>query len=658
MQKKKLLVIFKTHLDIGFTDFSANVTEKYMKSFLPGAVELANELRKMNASEKFVWTTGSWLISEYLRTHSEKDSENVINGIKNGDISWHALPFTTHTELMNKELFEYGISLSKELDSIFGKKTVAAKMTDVPGHTKAIIPCMKNAGIEFLHIGVNPASSVPEVPALFRWQADSGETINVMYQKVYGAYYEIPGTDTAVYFAHASDNQGVPSVNKIKRFFKVIRERYPEYEIQVGDLNDLAYEVRKIEDTLPMITDEIGDSWIHGVGTDPRKVFSFRGLERLWETIEEPEDYNKLARGLIMIPEHTWGLDEKKHLNDNKNYSRIKFEKVRNKPNYKKMESSWEEQRNYLYKAIKSLSPQNREKAEKLIADATREPLKTKGFKNVYANEKIRLGSFELSFNVKGEINFLKHGQRFVAFNNNRLGIPMYECFGSEDYDRFYKQYIRPRYNYVIPDFDWTKENLIPKKDHFDWAREDFTKPGLRSALKSHIIYTSEYAELYFNGEKIAIKYHFNKEAYEKFGCPESMDCEIAFDGDKLFFDLAWFNKPANRIAEALWFGFSPIAENKRISKLGQRIDPKAVVDKGQCRLHATDYGVIYDNLTIESPDTALVAPQEPSLLNFTNEKPLDSDPVYFNLYNNVWGTNFPMWFNEDARFRFILNFE
>ncbi len=50
-----------------------------------------------------------------------------------------------------------------------------------------------------------------------------------------------------------------------------------------------------------------------------------------------------------------------------------------------------------------------------------------------------------------------------------------------------------------------------------------------------------------------------------------------------------------------------------------------------------------------------LIAETDPSLLNFNNIKPMDSDAVYFNLYNNVWGTNFPMWYDENARFRLIL---
>lgn len=172
MNINKIIVLFKTHLDIGFTDFSANVTKKYINEFIPNSISVANEL-KANSESRLIWTTGSWLIYEYLKQQPAEQAEKLRKAIADGDICWHGLPFTTHTELMSKELFEYGLSLSKRLDDEFGKKTVAAKLTDVPGHTKAIIPLLKKAGIEFLHIGVNPASTVPEVPPLFRWKADT-----------------------------------------------------------------------------------------------------------------------------------------------------------------------------------------------------------------------------------------------------------------------------------------------------------------------------------------------------------------------------------------------------------------------------------------------------------------------------------------------------
>ena len=53
--------------------------------------------------------------------------------------------------------------------------------------------------------------------------------------------------------------------------------------------------------------------------------------------------------------------------------------------------------------------------------------------------------------------------------------------------------------------------------------------------------------------------------------------------------------------------------------------------------------------------DAALVAPGEPSLLNFNSDLPRLAKGAHFNLYNNVWGTNFPMWYEDDAQFRFVL---
>jgi hypothetical protein len=62
--------------------------------------------------------------------------------------------------------------------------------------------------------------------------------------------------------------------------------------------------------------------------------------------------------------------------------------------------------------------------------------------------------------------------------------------------------------------------------------------------------------------------------------------------------------------------------------------------------------------LRISSLDAPLVAPGKPSLLDFNNELPQMTDGMHFNLLNNIWGTNFPMWFEEDCRFRFELTLE
>ena len=139
--KKEVLVIFKTHLDIGFTDYAKVVKDKYINQFIPNAIRVGYELK--DTDTPFVWTTGSWLIWEALKQDS---SGSVAKAIEDGIICWHGLPCTTHTELMDSKMFEYGLSLSQKLDERFNKHTIAAKMTDVPGHTIAMIPYLKKGG--------------------------------------------------------------------------------------------------------------------------------------------------------------------------------------------------------------------------------------------------------------------------------------------------------------------------------------------------------------------------------------------------------------------------------------------------------------------------------------------------------------------------------
>lgn len=630
MDIKKILVVFKTHLDIGFTDFAENVTEKYMNNFIPGAMKVAKELREAGGEARFKWTTGSWLIYEYFLRKGEKECLELSEAIRNGDICWHGLPCTTHTEIMDKELFRYGLSLSQRLDEKFGVKTIAAKMTDVPGHTKAMIPLLKEAGIELLHIGVNEASAVPDVPEVFRWQADNGDMINVIYNGEYGTFTKLGDTGTALWFAHTLDNLGAQKAEEIVEIFASLRKQFPNAELVAADLNDVAVALRDAEDSLPVITDEFGDSWIHGTGTDPKKICQFKALEKLYASLPDGDDKENLARGLLLIPEHTWGLDEKTHLHDNGHYKRSEFEALRSEPNYQKMEASWREQRQFMYNAVEKLSDDNKKKAYELLKRAEREILSTDGFEKINCGELVNGENFSIRFTKAGEIDSLTLNGRKVAGENHKLASLLYQSFSYDDYLTFHKRYHR------IED---------------DWAYQDFTKVGMENEHKE---FTPE-AEFFRNGNKFIVKYVYPKEAFELLGAPELTDLLIEIKDSSVKFDLAWFNKPANRMAEASWIGFNPIGRNRKIRKLGTFIDPQKVVSRGNRNLHATDRGVSFDELQIMCEDTALVAPQKPCVLEFPNTIPTETEGFYFGLHNNLWGTNFPMWYGENAEFRFEL---
>lgn len=114
---KKVYVVSKTHLDLGFTDYAENIYNQYLNSYIPNSIEVA---KKLNAygKKRFVWTTGSWLIKEAL--HNKNSRQLVIDALRSGDICAHAMPFTTHTELLDYDTLDYGLSLIDEIDAITG----------------------------------------------------------------------------------------------------------------------------------------------------------------------------------------------------------------------------------------------------------------------------------------------------------------------------------------------------------------------------------------------------------------------------------------------------------------------------------------------------------------------------------------------------------
>ena len=53
--------------------------------------------------------------------------------------------------------------------------------------------------------------------------------------------------------------------------------------------------------------------------------------------------------------------------------------------------------------------------------------------------------------------------------------------------------------------------------------------------------------------------------------------------------------------------------------------------------------------------DSALVAAATAPFMPFQPEVPDYGAGLRFNLYNNKWGTNFPMWWEGSLAFRFVL---
>jgi hypothetical protein len=649
-------VIFKTHLDIGFTDLASTVTQRYMHGYIPGAIALAQRLRDEGYTEQFVWTTGAWLIYEFLEQAGKRERRLMEDAIARGDIAWHALPFTTHTELMDASLFRFGLSLSKRLDAHFGRETIASKMTDVPGHTRAMLPLLAEAGVQFLHLGANEASCPPDVPPVFVWRHTDGSEVVVMYHASYGGEGAAAGLNHLLYFAHSGDNLGPPAFQEVIAQFLLLSQKFPGAQIAASTLDAFARELLPLKKNLPVLTEEIGDTWIHGVATDPIKVSQYRALLRLREKwIAQGWKDESFSRHLMLVPEHTWGMDIKTHLNDHAHFSAGEVQSMLSTPRYKKVMKSWDEQRGYIRAALGTLDKKRLAEADEALRDLKPHRPDLRGFTQIDANEAITTAHFTLRFDANtGALTQLKTGRRNWASDTHPVGLLRYQTFSMRDFDRFQRSY-NP--NHGKPAIMW-------------WSTSDFGKPGMEQNAPEHKLWQPQVAGIWQKrgdaGEHMVIQLDAPAEAHTKYGCPQHFTLEYTLPhaAPRIELRAQWFDKPATRMAEATWLSFAPITKKGEwhIEKMGEWIDPLDVVRHGNRTLHAASRGARYGDedggLMIDTPDAPLIAPGLPALLQFNDKQPSLRGGMHINLHNNVWGTNFPAWFGEDAAFRFVLSFD
>jgi hypothetical protein len=105
--------------------------------------------------------------------------------------------------------------------------------------------------------------------------------------------------------------------------FAQVRGEFPNAKVFASTYDNFVKQLATVKSQLPVITEEIGDTWIHGVQSDPLRVAQFRMILRLRrECLKsgqcDPKDprIQNFNRLLIKVTEHTWGLDVKTFLHD------------------------------------------------------------------------------------------------------------------------------------------------------------------------------------------------------------------------------------------------------------------------------------------------------------------------------------------------------
>jgi len=383
---REIVVVFKTHFDIGYTDMARDVLQRYRTTMIDQALDVADQNRDLPAAQQFVWTIPGWPMSKIMEDwpgQTPTRRERIEQAIARGRFVVHALPFTTHTELLEAEDLVRGLGYSSQLARSLGKALpLDAKMTDVPEHTWMLATLLKHADIRFMHIGCNGWSAPLRVPPLFWWEGPDGSRTLTMYSTDYGTGLVPPENwpyKTWLALLHTGDNAGPPRPEEVKKVLDEAAQKLPSVRVRIGRLSDFAEAILAEKADLPVVRGDAPDTWIHGPMSDPAGSRIARNLRPLIPATESlntqliawgvavPDATAAIAAAYeqsLLYGEHTWGgtgwwagfgqIEGEMSFGED-------FRKDHAAGRFRRIEASWGEHTAYIEKAQSILMPVLRE---------------------------------------------------------------------------------------------------------------------------------------------------------------------------------------------------------------------------------------------------------------------------------------------------------
>lgn len=371
-----IIIVFKMHFDIGYTDWAESVLQKYTTSMIGEALKSVDETASLPSSEQFVWTVPGWPMKYILENSDATFKSRAEKAVKEGRFAVHALPFTFETESSDLETLTRSMSFSSDICRTYGLPLPrGAKLTDVPSHSWVLPTILSNAGVKLLHIGCNPGSASPDVPTVFWWEGpDGSRLLTVNWAEYYGSGVMPPENwpfKTWMAMIHTHENTGAPTPEAVAAVLAEAREKAPQANIRIGAIEDFYDALMKENPEIPVIRGDMPDTWIHGYMSAPSAVKKNKALQKL---IYQTESLNRLLRdwGLnvrdcsgyvdkaveqcLLFDEHTFGLAlSHGHQADWKYGDDFRIERA--KGNYDFIEESWYEKEDHIHQAMHNIVP-------------------------------------------------------------------------------------------------------------------------------------------------------------------------------------------------------------------------------------------------------------------------------------------------------------
>ena len=325
---KEIVIVYKTHFDIGYTQLARDVCHQYRTEMADKVLEAIERNANQPKDKQFVWTVSGYPMSQMLGPEQAPARRAKISGaLRAGNLAVHALAFSMHDETFEPEDLVRSLGWSSAIAREHGLPLPRdAKTTDVPGHSWILPTLLTHAGVKFFQMGgplVNKSFSLPE---LFWWEGPDGSRLLTLYRNDYGTE-RMPPKDwpsSAWLFLHmTADNEGPPPPNVVEADLNFYKEQAPGVKVRVGRLEDFADLVLAEKPALPVVRTDLPDPWIHGLLSHPdvtRLAHNLRPsfptldalttLENAWG-VYRPSVRSALSeayRNSALYSEHTWGL--------------------------------------------------------------------------------------------------------------------------------------------------------------------------------------------------------------------------------------------------------------------------------------------------------------------------------------------------------------
>lgn len=373
---EEIVIVFKTHFDIGYTDYAGAVVQQYSTSMMENAFDILERSKDRDPEKQFVWTLPSWPMKQMIDQSAPDMKSKVETALTDGRFVVHALPFTIQTEASDPEALVRGMNISSDISRKYSLPlAIDAKMSDVPSHSWILPTLLTHAGVKFLHIGSNPAPKTPDVPALFWWEGPDGSKLMTMYSKEnYGTSLLPPANwpyKTWLAIMQNGNNEGPPAPETIDKYLAEIKKTAPNVKVRIGQMSDFQEAIARENPTLPVVRGDMPDTWIHGFMSMPREVKDSRRISKDLFALESINTLYDIwsSKGYIisalltdaytdklLFDEHTFGMAMPHGRNGTWSYG-DEFKMQRAQGAYADIEKSWREKADRVFSADKMVTP-------------------------------------------------------------------------------------------------------------------------------------------------------------------------------------------------------------------------------------------------------------------------------------------------------------